>query len=213
MRAFLIGSFLVGEVIIIYATFIMGEDKTLTRSEMPTIFEGENNADKIQILLPESYNEINIRDCTVTFNWLQTGTENEGKNNGNIKVLTFEEDLYNDRYLQSILPITITETANVGQIEIYLVLTKPDNTLLMKTNMSTMEIKRHKEITDYVPDEQISLLGDYLIRMQQMQNTCDIALQQVSATSTILLQLAQDMETKIRNFEQKLEDWERTHLI
>lgn len=191
----------------------MGEDKTLTRSEMPTIFEGENNADKIQILLPESYNEINIRDCTVTFNWLQTGTENEGKNNGNIKVLTFEEDLYNDRYLQSILPITITETANVGQIEIYLVLTKPDNTLLMKTNMATMEIKRHKEITDYVPDEQISLLGDYLIRMQQMQNTCDIALQQVSATSTILLQLAQDMETKIRNFEQKLEDWERTHLI
>lgn len=191
----------------------MGEDKTLTRSEMPTIFEGENNADKIQILLPESYNEINIRDCTVTFNWLQTGTKNEGKNNGNIKVLTFEEDLYNDRYLQAILPITITETANVGQIEIYLVLTKPDNTLLMKTNMSTMEIKRHKEITDYVPDEQISLLGDYLIRMQQMQNTCDIALQQVSATSTILLQLAQDMETKIRNFEQKLEDWERTHLI
>ena len=47
----------------------MNNDKSLQMSKVTNIYQSENNADDFLILLPQSYESNNIRECTVTLNW------------------------------------------------------------------------------------------------------------------------------------------------
>lgn len=156
-----------------FATIIMDDNKNLNRTSIPNIYVQENNTDEILILIPEFYNELNIRDCSVTLNWIQPSNDIIDNTKGNIKLLDFEEDLYKEKYLQARTPITVTETASAGQVEIFLEIRNPSNNIVMKTGSTFIEVKSHKSITDYVPEETIDLLSDYLIKMQQINNTCN----------------------------------------
>lgn len=183
-----------------YATIIMNERKELYKTTTPTIYQYENNADEILILLPEHYHNLNLRECSVTLNWLQS-SENEEENKGNIKQLDFEKELYNDSYLQSIVPLTVTETATVGDIEIFLNIINERNQVDMKTGSVFLSVNPHKKIMDYIPEESLSLLSDYMIKMQQLVNTStqtlDLATEQANRSeqsANLIIEMLQKWE-------------------
>lgn len=186
-----------------FATIIMNSNKELQRTTTPTIYQQENNADEILVLVPQYYGNLNLRDCAVTLNWIQPSTSETEKLSGNIKKLEFKEALYKDIYLQSIVPITITETSMVGEIEIFLTIVSEKNNVDMKTGSTYLEIHPHKKISDYVPEETIELLSDYLIRMQQLSNTCNQVLElateqanKATQSANLIIQLMQEWEER-----------------
>lgn len=183
-----------------YATIIMNDKKELYKTTTPTIYQHENNADEILILLPQYYGKLNLKECSVTFNWVQPN-DNEEKNKGNIKELEFEKELYNNMYLQSIVPLTVTETANIGEIEIFLNIINEQNQVDMKTGSVFLGVKPHKQITDYIPEEGLSLLSDYMIKMQQLVNTSEQTLKlakdeadRAEQSASLIIELLQKWE-------------------
>lgn len=155
-----------------YAIIKMDENKNLHKVSIPTIYNQENNTDQILILLPQYYGNVNIKECSVTLNWIHHSSDTDNSK-GNIKLLDFEEELYNDKFLQALTYITATETSTVGQIELFLEINHPNNNVVMKTSSVFLEIKPHSSISDYIPEETIGILSDILIRMQQLNNTCE----------------------------------------
>lgn len=153
-----------------FATIIMNQNKELHRTTSPNIYQNENNADKILVLLPESYGDVNLRECSVTLNLIYP---TDDKVKGNIKLLEFKDELYKNTYLQCIIPITVTETSINGRIEIFLTIVHPENNVEINTSSTFLEVKPHKSIDELVAEEEISLLSDYLIKMQQIMTTCD----------------------------------------
>lgn len=186
-----------------YATIIMNEKKELHKTTTPTIYQHENNADEILILVPEYYGDLNLKECNIMFNWLQP-SENEEENRGNIKLLEFENELYNNLYLQLIVPLTVTETANAGDIEIFLNIINEQNQVDMKTGSVFLGIKSHKKITDYIPEESLSLLSDYMIKMQQLVNTS-------TQTLELATEQADRAEKSANLIIEMLQAWEDEH--
>jgi hypothetical protein len=182
-----------------FATLIMNSNKELQRTTTPTIYQNENNADEILILLPQKYGNVSIKDCSVTINLLQTTTDNT--NTGNIKLLEFKEDLYKDLYLQAIVPITVTETATAGMIEVFLNIVHETNQVDIKTGSTFLEIKKHKKVTDFIQDGQIDLLSDYLIKMQQLMNSCNVILTQATEQADKATQSANLIITLMKEWE------------
>jgi hypothetical protein len=163
-----------------YAIIKMDENKNLHKISTPTIYNHENNTDQILILLPQYYGNLDIRECSVTLNWIQPESDSSSNINnvkGNIKLLEFEEELYKDKFLQAATYITVTETSTVGKVEIFLEINNSTNNTIMKTSSTFLEIKPHTSITDYIPEETIDILSDYLIKMQQLNNSCDQTLE------------------------------------
>jgi hypothetical protein len=191
-----------------FATIIMNNQKGLQSTTTPIIYQQENNADKILVLLPKFYGDIDLKTCSVSLNWIQpinqtasvkeTGTDTFS---GNIKLLEFEENLYKDTYLQAVVPITVTETSVVGKLELFLTIVNSDKNINMKTGSTFIDIIPHKSITNFVEKAQIELLSDYLIKMQQLTNTCNQVLQQATEqanktteTANLIIQMMQKWE-------------------
>lgn len=184
-----------------FATIIMNNKKELRLTTTPTIYQNENNADSILVLLPEYYGDISLRECGVTLNWIQPNSGVDESYSGDIKRLEFLPELYKSIYLQAIVPITVTETNVAGDIEIFLQIVNPNNSLDMRTGSTSIGVKSHKNISNYVPKETIDLLSDYLIKMQQISNTCDLTLQMATEqanrakeTSDLIIRLLQEWE-------------------
>lgn len=181
----------------------MNDKKGLRLTSTPTIYQNENNADSILVLLPEYYGDISLAECSVTLNWIQPDFDNENGYSGNIKKLDFLPELYNDVYLQAVVPITVTQTNTVGDIEVFLQIVSSVNNLDMRTGSTYINVKSHKNISNYVPDETIALLSDYLIKMQQISNTCDRTLQlaneqadRARETADLIVRLMQEWEER-----------------
>lgn len=177
----------------------------MKRTNSPVIYQGENNADKILILIPETYNELETRSCTVTLNWIVSSNgqgEEREKYFGNIRNIDPEEELYKN-LLQYIIPITNLVTIEPGNVELYLSISTSDKVLL-KSSVSKLTVVEHMDITEYIPVESIDLLADYIIKMEQLENSCKFILNQAMEQANRAATTA-DMMIEL------LENWEAEH--
>jgi len=149
----------------------MNDDKSLRVTKITNVYQYENNADDFLILLPEYYEDINLKECTVTFNWKNINGE------GNSTYLAFGDGLYKETYIQSTVPVTILQTSVVGNIEIWLSITNPFNQLVMKTGSAFVDIHSTNDIDSEITEQDLLILDDYLLQIQQLKEEVNLKLQ------------------------------------
>ena len=63
--------------------------------------------------------------------------------------------------------VTNKITYKNGHVKFWIKILKPDNEMVAKTNTVNHQIKDHIDIEDYIPEQELSLLDDFSIRMEQ----------------------------------------------
>lgn len=79
-------------------TILMRDDKSLTTTKRATLFQREKLVDKLQFLLPQTYGDLPISECTVVFYYT------DPSNTAQMEILTQSEELYKE-HIQCLLPV------------------------------------------------------------------------------------------------------------
>lgn len=149
----------------------MNQNKNLSIGSS-AIYKGENNADIIRFIIPKIYGDYALQDCIITLHYFNAD------NMGNVITLNFNDTYYdNTDFIMAQLNITNELTYLSGKIILWLEITKSDKSLVMKTATTSLFINNHYQVTDYISEQQLGIFEDWLIKMEQIQNTCMITLQ------------------------------------
>lgn len=150
-------------------TIVMDKYKNLNTTVRTVLFQRENMTDKIQFLVPPTYQGNELKDYIVTLKYVDP--------NGNFhsEVLTVDEELYKD-YLRYELPVGTKLTQVCGNITARLTLVKfenGDDTMVvdrMETNSTVIRIDKPTGFVDNVDFEDIEA---FKAQMNQMSKDID----------------------------------------
>lgn len=173
----------------------LNDNKQLQKTSSNTVYQGENNADSLLFLFPTTYQELDFRDLNVTLHWI-----NEEKQ-GDVTMVSFEDELYRDTYLCFKQDITNAMTALSGTIRLWFEITDGDSELLCKTDVLTLSVNQHLDSAEYAPEETPQLFNEYKIQMQQLINSAAIIQNNIAETETRI-------DEKIALVVKLMEEWE-----
>lgn len=147
-------------------TVILNKDKSLIASVRATLYQRESLADKIQFLLPQTYEDIDIYngDYTVVMKYI------DPSNVAQSEVLTKEDELYKD-YVRFILPVNSKLTRFAGDIHIWLSIIgiNTDDSIgaeILHSDDLTIKINPLEDIYGFVPDESLQALDKRILELQ-----------------------------------------------
>lgn len=90
-------------------TILMNNDKSLVASKRIDLYEGDNLADKIQFLFPQTYKDINLNECVIRINYIDLAGENI------VETLIKDNELYKDK-IRCVIPVDSELTLLYGDI-------------------------------------------------------------------------------------------------
>lgn len=134
---------------------IMNKDKTLYTSKRVSLYEGDNFADKIRFLFPETYNDILLKDCSVRLHY------NDSNGEECYDELVKDEDLYKGR-LSYRHPIDSDFTEFARDIVVYITFSRinPDTNkeeIILHTGSCVISISPlpGSDTTTIIPDNSV----------------------------------------------------------
>ena len=145
----------------------MSSNKTLSITKPGNTFEDENNAEIIKFILYKKINDIDIRDCVILLNFINSG----GK--GKPIDLTKHLSDYSDEYYVVEVPMSRVMTSTPGVLKLWVEFYSIDSDLLARTGQVTCVIQDHDDIVYYLPDEDLPVLYEILTKVNAMNATVD----------------------------------------
>jgi hypothetical protein len=156
-------------------TILMNSDKSLVCTTKTTLYQRDKLVDKLQILIPQTYEDINLSDFTAVLKYVDQGNE------AHSEILIQDEELYKDSYLRYTLPIDTNLTRFAGNIKICLTLNKVDMEEMkeysLNTGETTITITPLSDYYKFVSDESLSIID-------QKVNELNVKLEAVDKMST-----------------------------
>lgn len=101
-------------------TIVMRDDKSLRITEKATLYQREKSIDKIQFLIPKTYEGTDISGFTATLKYVEQG------NVAHMEILTLTEDEEYPEYSKYILPVDTNMNQFSGDIKLRITLSKID---------------------------------------------------------------------------------------
>ena len=164
-------------------TILMNSDKSLVCTTKTTLYQRDKLVDKLQILIPQTYEDINLSDFTAVLKYVVQGNEVHSE------ILIQDEELYKDSYLRYILPIDTNLTRFAGNIKICLTLNKVDMEEMkeysLNTGETTITITPLSDYYKFVSDESLSIID-------QKVNELNVKLEAVDKMSTAYVETKAD---------------------
>ena len=140
----------------------MNSDKNLIITVLTTIYRGDKNADLITFLLPAEYEGKNIADCSITMRYvLPNGI-------GRSDSLVYQPEMYKG-YLQYSTPVNTRLTSEEGVVTIWLTGFDMDDNVLFKTGEVPVTISPSKDITDYLPPEDLDQMDQLAAQVADLE--------------------------------------------
>lgn len=137
----------------------MSKDKTLTVTKSGNTYQDENNAETIKIILPKVINSIDLKDCYIYLSFInQQGL-------GNVSDLTEYVTDYSEDYYVVEVPMYQMFTYEPGTVEMWIKILHSPTQMVAKTNEVTYTIKPHKEIEGTIPEQEMSIIDNLVIKM------------------------------------------------
>lgn len=156
-------------------TILMNSDKSLVCTTRTTLYQRDKLVDKLQILIPQTYEDINLSDFTAVLKYVDQGNEVHSE------ILIQDEELYKDSYLRYALPIDTNLTRFAGNIKICLTLNKVDMEEMkeysLNTGETTITITPLSDYYKFVSDESLSIID-------QKVNELNVKLEAVDKMTT-----------------------------
>ena len=138
----------------------MESDKDLNLRMTKNNYKNESGFEYISIYLPMTYNNENILDYIIQLN------VNNKDDVGDVVTLV-NPTIYKNRYKYE-FAIPLKWTAVPGKITLWLKFIK-DGNVIGFTNQVSGTIFDTQEITDYIPEQSLSLLDEWTLKMEAIQ--------------------------------------------
>lgn len=129
----------------------MNDDKSLVATITSSIYQGEKNADTLSFLIPVSYEDKNIADCTLLLRYiLPNGV-------GRSEELELDAEPYKNYYRYRLkLSTRLTDVS--GSIELWVSAVDFNDNYILKSGTAHINILPTKKISDYLSDESLDEL-------------------------------------------------------
>lgn len=137
-------------------TILMNSDKSLVCTIKTTLYQRDKLVDKLQILIPQTYEDINLSDFMAVLKYVDQGNEVHSE------ILIQDEELYKDSYLRYTLPIDTNLTRFAGDIKLCLTLNKVDMEEMkeysLNTGETTITIAPLSDYYSFISDKSLSVI-------------------------------------------------------
>lgn len=137
-------------------TILMNSDKSLVCTSRTTLYQRDKLVDKLQILIPQTYEDINLSDFTAVLKYVDQGNEVHSE------ILIQDEELYKESYLRYTLPIDTNLTRFAGDIKICLTFNKVDMEEMkeysLNTGETTITIASLSDYYSFISDKSLSVI-------------------------------------------------------
>lgn len=162
------------KVIIMY-TIVMDKYKQLNTTIKTILYQRENLTEKVQFLIPEYYNEIDLKEYTAILKYL------DQSNTSHAEILEKDDTLYKDK-IRYILPINSGLSKFSGDITIRITFTKIDmdtqTQYVLHTGETSITISPLKDYYTFVPDESLEfvdqLVGNLEAKLEATERIAEI---------------------------------------
>lgn len=151
-------------------TIVMDKYKNLNTTVKATIYQQESMVDKIQFLVPPTYQDANMIEYIATLKYV------DPYGNFHSETLTVDTELYKD-YLRYLLPVTTKLTQVAGNISMRITFVKftngEDEMVIdkLETNSTTIRVDRPTGFVDNVNFEDIEAWKAQLNQMSRDVNS------------------------------------------
>lgn len=147
-------------------TFLLNKDKSLLATERIKIYQREKLVDKVQFILPQSYEEIDLTNKNVSI--ILKYVDQEG--NAQSEFLVKDDELYKDNYVRCELPIDTNITKFAGNITLHLTIIYLDveNQInqVMHSSETILTISPLKDMYVNINDKSLEILDQKIIELQ-----------------------------------------------
>lgn len=137
-------------------TILMNSDKSLVCTIKTILYQRDKLVDKLQILIPQTYEDINLSDFTAVLKYVDQGNEVHSE------ILIQDEELYKESYLRYTLPIDTNLTRFAGDIKLCLTLNKVDMEEMkeysLNTGETTITIASLSDYYSFISDKSLSVI-------------------------------------------------------
>lgn len=148
----------------------MNDDKSLTATVVTTLYQREKLADKIQILIPPNYGELDLNEFTATLKYVDQA------NVPHAEILKKDAELYKE-HIRYVLPVDTELTQYAGDITIRLTFTKTDmevkKVFVVHTGELVIKISPLKNYYSFVPDESLEFVDQIVSDLQNKISALD----------------------------------------
>lgn len=148
----------------------MNDDKSLTATVVTTLYQREKLADKIQILIPPNYGELDLNEFTATLKYVDQA------NVPHAEILKKDAELYRE-HIRYVLPVDTELTQYAGDITIRLTFTKTDmevkKVFVVHTGELVIKISPLKDYYSFVPDESLEFVDQIVSDLQNKISALD----------------------------------------
>lgn len=132
----------------------LNEDKTLSITQMDSLYRGEHFSEKAVFLVPKTVGDIDILSSKIYLSYIRPDEV------GDIAILVRQEQMYNADYYQFIAPITCKLTKFPGRVCIWLNIMSGNccPPITIKSGECYLPIEDSKNMDDYLCDHQLTAI-------------------------------------------------------
>jgi len=159
-------------------TILVKDDNSLLATVKERIMQRSKLVDTLQFLCPQTYNGLDLSDYTCLLEYVLPNSRKYVS-----EVLELSEDLYEDEYLQYLVPFDTKLTSENGDVELQLSFldNKMDSSgevtsYVRKTSTTTITIVPISAWSDIIPDDALNAIDQRIIKTDaQIQALNEIA--------------------------------------
>lgn len=148
----------------------MNDDKSLSATVVTMLYQRENLSDKIQILIPQKYGELDLTEFTALLKYINQ------TNVPHVEILKKDDELYKG-YIRYVLPVDTNLTQYAGDITIRISFQKNDmeegKTYVMHTGELVIKINPLKDYYSFIPNESLEFVDQIVSCLQNKMEALD----------------------------------------
>lgn len=182
-------------------TILINNDNTLTKSVVERIMHRSNMVDKIHFLVPQMYNEFDMKQFTVCLEYTSPISRKY-----RTEILIPQEELYKDR-LEYVLPVDTKLTSEPGEVQIKFTFTMldmlEDGTKVSRvrvTDTTTLTIIPIDNWSDQIAETDLGNLAEIMLAMQAQNEEMKALVEAIHNNKADSLELDEETGTlKLKN--------------
>lgn len=171
--------------------YLVNERKQLIRTQSSVIYERETGAGTLQFVIPTAIDGIDLAACACTLHTINMDCA------GNVHALDYINNEDFPEHLFCSYTLRTEDTYKDGDVDIWLEFANAEQEVILKTAETKYTVVDHQIVADYLPDGQLDLLEEYLLKFSGIKTDVEGSAAQAKADAertTLLAANAADSE-------------------
>ena len=173
--------------------YLVNERKQLIRTQSSVIYERETGAGTLQFVIPTAIDGIGLAACACTLHTINMDCA------GNVHALDYIKNEDFPEHLFCSYTLRTEDTYKDGDVDIWLEFANAEQEVILKTAETKYTVADHQIVADYLPDGQLDLLEEYLLKFSGIKTDVEGSAAQAKAAAARTTLLAANSATSEAN--------------